>query len=56
MKMPVLTRVAEVMDEYLENSFRESPAVVGMAPHRLLEPQDKAGSRHHCQRAPKREV
>ena len=44
------------MDEYLENSFREIPAVVAMVPHRLLEPQDKEGSRHHCQLTPKREV
>lgn len=38
-----VNRVAEVVDEYLENSFREIPAVVALMPHRLFEPQDKEG-------------
>ena len=40
----------------LEKSFREIPAVVAIVPHRLLEPQDKEGSRHYCQLTPKREA
>ena len=51
-----VNRVAEVMDEYLENSFREIPAVVALMPHRLFEPQDKEGSRRRCHLTPKREV
>lgn len=35
-------RVAEVLDEYLENSFRDLPAMA-MVPHRGLEPQEVQG-------------